>query len=290
MKKLLDRNSFDARSSERRQLRRIAFISFVFAIGWYTQRSNVIRAAARSSVGCSWRSGLVVAALPNAGCWAESIDIMDMRRTPEPCWIVWSSFEIQDYDVNFFQDGFRRRLGVADGNLQMMGSFLTVLEENLVSEVGLPLVYPGGDGAPLICASSVSYVSGSGERRVYLSVLRPRNGGNELIWLGQYQLVKPSTAWTNVLQDWQDLDKDGIKEMVLTKVVLKPSPGGVLSEETRNVVATFELDKPDGILRTRKLVENCGVIPWTPPHDAPVWIDSETPLEEILRRFIPLAN
>ncbi len=289
MNEMFFRHSYDCPRFERWKLMRVVVVSMVILAGWLVAKGYLTRAAAKSSVGCEWRSGLVANGLRSAGHPVGMLFQPQISYNPEPGWIAWSCLTEKGVKQYWSGEQYQSMHCLADGNLQLLISYLAGPDDRIATYPPEPPISLSEGSRPVFCVTSTVYSVHTGlvKNHTYLSILRPGKDGNEMVWMGRYGFSGTGATSTIHRCQWRDLDHDGVKELAILKVVSKVGAGGVWSEESRDVVATFGLDKPNGIFHARSMSEYSGVTPWTPPSDEPVWIDADTPIETVIRRFLP---
>jgi hypothetical protein len=289
MKELLSRDSYEFPALERRKLMRVVVAGVAVLVGWQALNGRMTRAAASSSLGCEWRADLIASGLRSAGHPVGMLFRPYMSYTPEPGWIAWSCLTEKGVKQYWSGEHYQRTHCLADGNLQLLVSYLAGPDNRITSNPPEPPVYLSEGSRPVFCVNSTVNAFRTGFQRAYtyLSILRSHEDGNEMIWMGRYGSIDTWNTTTRFRCEWRDFDDNGVKELLILKVVMKVGPGGVWNEESNEVVASFGLDQPGGILRTRSMTKHSGVIIWNPPSDEPVWIDADTPIETVIRNVLP---
>jgi hypothetical protein len=281
MTHLLERSSYDDKSAEVRRLVILAVVVIILAGTWHGLRGPLVRGFGASSVGCYGRDSLIRAALRHAGVDIADGDQLRAHSLPRPGWVTWSAVEYET-----LSDGSQRpKIGqttVVDGRLRLLGK--------LPADIADPPMDIDGDGAWEARVSVLASEADPNQPLVYHAVLRMKASANELIWLGLLDDSSWRARGIRVSPVWQDADGDGVQELVFITVVTTRSPSGGIMSAPPEIVASFKLDRPGGVLRPDALPKDCGITAWTPPGGAPTRLDQTADLEYVFQELLPVPE
>jgi hypothetical protein len=281
MTDVLERNSYDDGSVEARRLVAIVAVVIVLAGAWHGLRGTIVRGFGAASGGCYGRDVLVRAALRQAGFDITDADQLRAHSLPRPGWIAWSTVEYET-----LRDRSQRpkswQTTVVDGRLRLLGKLPTSMDE--------PPMDIDGDGRWEARVTIPALDADPKRPLVYHAVLRMGATANEIIWLGLVDDSSWRARGTRVFPKWEDTDGDGVQELVFITVVTVSSPSGGIVFKPPEIVASFKLDRPGGILRPETLPKDCGITQWNPPSHAPVSLDQEADLESVFRELLPVPK
>lgn len=268
-----------------RRLAGVVFVLGIASISWRWTVDGLVYYAARSSIGCPGRESLIAAALHHAdpsladypAGWEYSPGWKYNIAQPE--WIAWTT---RRRDVIPQESGSRHlewQVMVADSNLVVNG---IIAGGNL----SLPPEDADGDGKCEVVMDIVPLRDEGRQDIVWRAVVRVEDDHNEIVWLG---LFDPST-WNarriRLKPIWRDEDGDGKKEFAIITVefVRTPSGGAFNAPE---VIAVFDWTSPGGVLQTRSLPDDCGIVPWNRETGTPLRIEQGADLDAIVRELLP---
>jgi len=277
---VLKRGSRDSYATEARRLIVLVVVVALLAALWHGFRGMLVRQLAEASVGCRARDGLIRAALRQAGFDVSESDPLRTESLPRPGWIRWES-PLETVTIHKGMTQVKRwQAVVLDGHFRYLGRLS-------VAGAGLAMDIDGDDCWEVcVCTSATGGVTGMSNRNY--AVLRMRPTYNELIWLGWLSENSRSPLLARLVQPtWQDLDEDGTQELVFTaKMLATRSSAGKNAVQVPQVVASFRLDRPGGIMVPLRLPEDCGITAWQPPDDAPVKLEPLADLDAVFRELM----
>ena len=276
----LQRDCYDAKSVEARRIVVLVAVLIVLAGVWHGLRSTLVRGFAASSVGCYGREDLVRAALRAAGFDIADGDQLQAHSLPRPGWVAWST--VLEYETLHGQSRVPKswQTTVVDGRLALLGK--------LRASIDYPPMDIDGDGT---WEARVTVPASEGDPKrslVYHAVLRMKAAANELIWLGLVDDSSWRSRGIRVYPKWEDTDGDGVQELVFITVATTRSPGGGIAFNPPEIIASFKLDRPGGVLRPQTLPKDCGITAWDPPSRAPVSLDQNADLQSVFHGLLPV--
>jgi hypothetical protein len=277
------RNSYNARRTEVRTIVAGVGILVVASIGWFFVRDGLTVWLAQSNVGCRGREKLILAAIrqhdPTVPTDAEAFSYV----LPPPGWVGWRSV----YEVRHLSDSstlYKSKLTLADGKFRIKG----VVRDN-VKYWAQPPIGLAGDGKWAILAEvHPTDLDVKKNDLTYFAVLRLCDGFNEVVWLGLLDDAKGRAAGARVKPVWREGNEKGTKELAFITVVATRGPQGGIVFKTPENVAVFKLDSEHGLLASKLLPDDCGIVAWRPPNNAPVRVDQLAELEPLFRKLLPI--
>ncbi|MGD8453096.1 MAG: hypothetical protein PVJ57_14860 [Phycisphaerae bacterium] len=282
MNSLLARNSRDDKSVEVRRLIVLAAVIIVLSGAWHGLRGTLVRAFGASSIGCYGRDALVRGALRQAGYDIADDEQLHSHSLPRPGWAAWS----KAVEIEILSDGSRHptrwQTTIVDGRLRLLGKLSTGIDE--------PPMDLDGDGRWEVRVGALVSEPASDAFVGYYAVLRLGASANEIIWLGLYD----DSAWRarkiRVYPRWQDTDGDDVQELVFITVVITRSATGGIAFQPPQIVASFKLDHPGGMMWPASMPADCGITSWDPPGGAPVCVEQDADLGALFRELLPLPE
>ena len=122
---------------------------------------------------------------------------------------------------------------------------------------------------------------------VWWVVLRLGHELNEILWVGLMDESVWHSRRMRLKPIWRDEDGDGQDEFVFITVETARTPAGGIVFKQPQTIAVFEWTSPGGILRTRLLPDDCGIVPRNPQGSVPVRVDQTTDLDPLVHEFLP---
>lgn len=278
---LFQRASYDPPRTESFRLVAATVLTLVASAGWHGSRGLVLQCAARSSVGCPGREGLIVAALTeedfnfpdHARLWSSSL--------PGRGWVAWASVPDSASSPSSSQVP-KWRITIADHLMHIKGRFVG---ENL----SLAPVQPGSEATWTVV--TVSYPqkkkNSLGELTRH-AIIRLGEEGNEIVGLVLIDRSGWQARGTRVNPIWRDENGDGVSELAFITVVSYFTPEGKLKFKQPATVAVFSYDPGCGVFRPTLLPDDGSFLSWTPTDDAPVRVGHDVDLDPVLRSLLPV--
>jgi hypothetical protein len=267
-----------------------AALVVVLSITWHGLRPYLVRALARSSIGCPTRTNLVAAGVRDLYpqfpvAEAPHGPKVWSHRGPSHGLVTWQA----EPEVEPLKPGDQPRIAryvLADEKLAYVGSVYSSYPPLLAS--------PGdwdADGRVEITGSCVSALSALGSiGSLNAWVVRPGAMANEvggIIVVDTQQWQKQSM---HLWPYWRDENADGRAELAFVAWRIGALPGGrtgVLSQET---VAVFEWSEPGGILRPRHIPDDGSFLVWTPEDGKPYEFSPDTVVDDVCRELLPIPD
>lgn len=280
MNDVFQRDSYDPRGIEARNLAMVVIILVVSSAAWHGIRGLVLYRVACSSIGCVARRELIAAALRPAHPNVPDHPQFWEFNVARPTWIAWSSARDNTHsgDDSELQ---RRQVTVADRQLKVRGM---IGADRLSS----PPDDPDGDGR---CEVVLRFDLRGDNGQLIIrrwAVVRLGKEINEIIWVG----LADANAWgvrrAAVRPIWRDEDGDGIREFVFTTLEIFRRPQAEWGFKPPNTVAVFAWDAPGGMLHPRSMPDDGSILSWTPPEKGPVKVEQDADLDPLLRKLLPV--
>lgn len=249
---------------------------------WYGMRGTVAYRVACSSIGCPGRESLIAAALRRNDPRIPAHPQHWNYDLAQPEWIAWSSFRA----YMSLEDGSTLRqwqVVVADHDLVVRGVITG-------DRLPLPPADSDGDGLCEVVKEIGTLRYDAQQNIVWWAVLRLGDERNEIVWVGLIDESVWRSRQTRLRPIWLDTDGDGVDELVFITVEIAQTPDGRVVFKPPQTVAVFEWTAPGGILRTRLLPDDCGILPWSPEGSVPMRVDQATDLDLLVRELLPAAK
>lgn len=282
MNTALVRNHHDSVAIEKRRLVVAVAILIVLSAFWHVFRGTCIQSFATASVGCYWRDSLIRAGLRSAGFDISDTDGLRSSCLPRPGWIAWSSPHQYESLPTGAQLIRRWQTSVLDSEFRILGTVPTGID--------VPPMDIDGDGFWEVRIGAPAAEATKSRILAYDAVVRMKPSGNEIIWLG----LDDDNSWRargiRIYPIWSDTNGDGMQELVFITVTGGATASGEYVFKPPQIVASFEVDRPGGLLRPDRLPADCGITSWTPPNDAPVRLDPTVALDQQFHDLLPVPD
>ncbi|HUU98407.1 MAG TPA: hypothetical protein VM487_21955 [Phycisphaerae bacterium] len=255
------------------------------SVAWHAFHPYVIRALARSSVGCEARVELI----------AGAIDELYPRQRVR---VLGGKPMLRSYrqgdrgGVSWLMDWGRLRpdqAAVAPG-LAAVGDLDLNYCGRLRSQAmtGDPQALPGDwdqDGSIEVMPFAIAAAE-RGYWSVYWAVVRLGGKANELVGL---VAIGSSTAGGAIqaTPGWPDEHDDGTFEWVFATMP-RPSADGTTS--CAEAIAIFEWTEPGGVLRPRVLPDDGSMLIWTPASGRPYPFPADKLVDEVCQELLPVPE
>lgn len=283
MNPVLERSCYESRRHEMRFLVATVLVLLVASALWHGVRSAVVYQVACSSIGCPGREALIATALRlRAPQFPDDDPQLWNYSLAKPEWIAWSS--VREYVP--LGDGSKLpkwQVTVADHNLTVGG----VIAKDRLS---LPPADRDGDGLCEVVVEIGPPQDDAEQDFVWWVVLRLGDEYNEIVWLG---LMDESIWHSRRIRPkpiWRDEDGDGQDEFTFITVETARTPAGGIVFKPPRTIAVFEWTSPGGVLRTRLLPDDSGILLWSPDGRVPMRTDQATDLHPLVRDLLPAAK
>ncbi len=283
MNTLLERRSYDTRQREIRRLAVVILALLVAGIAWHWARNGLVYHAARSSVGCPGRWGLIAAELRQVDPEFPNDPQRWSYDAARPEWIAWPSVR----EIIRLEDGSnltKWQVKVADRNLALRGVFTC-------DRLSIRPADADRDGSCEVMKETYAADLGGPYNHLrWWTVVRLGEKDNEVVWAGMIDTRIWRSRRVGLKPIWRDTDGDGMDELVFITIETARTPDGGIVYKTPQTIAVFEWTAPGGILRTRLLPDDCGILPWNPEGHVPMRIDQATDLDVFVRELLPAAD
>ena len=282
MNPVLERSCYDSRRHEMRLLAVAALVLLVASALWHGVRRTVVYRVACSSIGCLSRGALISSALRQRYPLLPDDDPQAWSLNwAKPEWIAWSF--LQEHVP--LGDGAKppmEQVIVTDHTLTVRGAFAGDV-------LGAPPPADSdGDG---LCEVVLGFGSLLQEQDVvWWVVLRLGDEHNEIVWIAMMDESIWHSRKIRLKPIWRDEDGDGQDEFVFITVERTRSPAGDIVFKPPQTIAVFEWTAPGGILRTRLLPDDCGILPWSSQGAVPMRVDQTTDFDPLVRGMLPVPE
>lgn len=282
MTRILQRDSFDPKSTEYRRITVAVFTLLVMAATWHGMRGSLLHQVARSSIGCPGRAELLAAAARRTD--PRFPDQATLRSFDPACrdWIAWVSVR-ETGGTTSPMDPIVWEITVTNAHLEVKGVIVG-------HSLSTPPVDADGDGfCEIVMEVWVPPIKPEGNF-VWWIVLRLGDEYNEIVCLA----LKDRGVWhsRNIRPKpvWRDEDGDGQDEFVFITVETARTASGGIVFKPPQTIAVFKWDKPGGMLFPELLPDDAGIVAWTPPNGQPVRVEPDADLEQIVRKLLPVGE
>lgn len=265
----------------------IGFV-LVASVAWHTFRPHLVRALARSSIGCSLRSDLISAAVlglypqfplggAGYGGWLMSY------RGPTSAFVMWQTHVEMVVVKAAGRQWKDARHIIADDKLNIIGS---------VRSWNSPAAaLPGDCDHDGKLETTIGYYPLNPDLSLECwGVVRLGATSNEVAGI----LLVDRQPWhkqnTRLQTQWHDEDADGEHELHVVTVKYGALPGGGVGFLPAETVAVFEWSASAGVLRPRDVPDDGSFIYWVPADGRPHHFSPDTLVEDVFRELLPVPD